>query len=213
MKINNTVKKILIVVVIILSTGLTATTVKLISMDKRIEHQDTPKVVDKDVEKVIEEVKEDVIVDPPKKEDPVVNTPKDEEIVEEDEPDKDEKPDKEDKKDKKDKQDKQDKEDKKDKNDKKDKKDKKDKPPKKDKPDKPNDQAIVKSKYISKDEATEIGLNKVGVGAKLIKIKSDLEDNPPKYELQIILGDYEYELEIHAITGAVIDFEKEEIDD
>lgn len=207
MKINNTVKKILIVVVIILSTGLTATTVKLISMDKRIEHQDTSKVVDKDVEKVIEEVKEDVIVDPPKKEDPVVNTPKDEEIVKEDEPDKDEKPDKEDKKDKKDKSDK---EDKKDKKDKKDKNDKNDKPPKKDKP---NDQAIVKSKYISKDEATEIGLNKVGVGAKLIKIKSDLEDNPPKYELQIILGDYEYELEIHAITGAVIDFEKEEIDD
>ncbi|NLC03489.1 MAG: hypothetical protein GX787_04315 [Tissierellia bacterium] len=75
------------------------------------------------------------------------------------------------------------------------------------------DKVIVKPKYITKDQAIQIGINKVGDGAKLIEIESDLDDNPPKYELEIQLGNYEYELEIHAITGSIIDFEKDEIDD
>ena len=75
------------------------------------------------------------------------------------------------------------------------------------------DKVIVKPKYVTKDKAIEIGVNKVGVGSQLIEINSDLDDNPPKYELVIQLANYEYELEIHAITGAVIDFEKDEIDD
>lgn len=80
-------------------------------------------------------------------------------------------------------------------------------------PDKKDDnKTIVKSKYISKEEAIEIAMKKVGPGGSLVEIKSDLDDNPPKYELEIILGNYEYELEIHAITGAIIDFDKDEID-
>ncbi len=68
---------------------------------------------------------------------------------------------------------------------------------------------IIKVKYITKDEAIEIGLKKLGSEAVLIDIESDLDDNPPKYELEFVLGKYEYEIEIHAITGAIIDFEKD----
>ncbi len=75
------------------------------------------------------------------------------------------------------------------------------------------DKVIVKPKYISTEQAIEIGMNKVGIGAKLVEIKSELDDNPPKYELVIISGNHEYELEIHAITGSVIDFEKDDIHD
>lgn len=74
------------------------------------------------------------------------------------------------------------------------------------------DKVIISPKYISKDEAISIGLKKVGNQSILVEIESDLDDNPPKYELEIILGAYEYELEIHAITGAIIDFERDEID-
>lgn len=216
MKTNN-ILKIVIIMVIILSIGLVATTIKLKTRDKSIENQVTPTVVDKNsvdivgkieeptIQTPLEEIKDNnpvdkapVIENKPTEEDKPSKeeTPKDEESDSKDKPNKD-KPNKEDKKDNK--------KDKKDKKDNKDKKDKKDKSK--------EEQAMVKPKYISKDEATEIGLNKVGNGAKLIKIKSDFDDNPPKYDLKIILGNYEYEIEVHAITGAVIDFEKEEIDD
>lgn len=80
------------------------------------------------------------------------------------------------------------------------------------KPPKDDDKVIVPSKYISKDEAIAIALKRVGSGARLVEIESDLDDNPPKYEIELILGNYEYEIEIHAITGAIIDFDKDEID-
>lgn len=232
MKTNNIIK-ILVIMVIILFIGLVATTIKLKTRDKSVENQGTPTVVDKNLGDIVrkpeeptiqtplEEIKDSNSVDKapvienksteedePSKE----KTFKDEKTDSKDKPNKNkpnkEKPDKE-KPDKekpdKDKpnKDKPNKDDKKD--NKKDKKDKKDKSK--------EEQAIVKPKYISKDEAIEIGLNKVGDGAKLIKIKSDLDDNPPKYDLKIILGNYEYEIEVHAITGSVIDFEKEEVDD
>lgn len=202
MKINNTVK-ILVFVVVLLFIGLTATSVKLLSLDKKLNHENTSKIVKPLVEKT--EI-----------EDPVVSNTKDENPIVDPEPIKEEIPINVDeaikveepiigynlppdkgpyKKDKKDKD-----KDQKSENE-------------KSKKDKSKDKSIVSSKYITTEKAIEIGINKVGVGAELIKIKSDLDDNPPKYELEITLGNYEYELEIHAITGAVIDFEKDEKDD
>lgn len=142
MKTNNVIK-ILIIVVILLSIGLTATSIKLISLEKKVDNIDIP-IVKEPIES---------------KDPPVVEEP--------------------------------------------------DIPPVIKEPDK----VIVKSEYITKEKAIDIGINKVGVGSQLIEIRSDLDDNPPKYELVIQLGNYEYELEIHAITGAVIDFDKDEIDD
>lgn len=86
-------------------------------------------------------------------------------------------------------------------------------PEPKPKPEPPiNEEVIVPSTYISKDQATAIALNRVGSGSVLVEIESDLDDNPPKYEVEVILGDFTYELEIHAITGAIIDFEQDERD-
>ena len=235
MKTNNMIK-ILVLIIIILSIGLLVTAIKLKTMDKSIVNKDTPVVVDKSSVDILE-IPEDELVEngeEDKQDEPIVetptedikeNTPEDEEppidikSTEEDKPSKDSKPSnqgkpKDEKPDNKDKpnKDKPSKEEKKD--NKKDNKSKDNKKDKSDKKDKSKDEkAMVKPKYISKDEATKIGLNKVGPGAKLIKIKSDLDDNPPKYDLKIILGNYEYEIEIHAITGALIDFEKEEVDD
>lgn len=227
MKINSMVKILvmLIIIIIILSIGLVATTIKLTTMGKSIANQDTPIVVDKGSEDIVEKLEEKPVEEKlEEKIDEPVKEPSVEEII-------DNKPSKEDKtnneksnnkdkpeknkpnkdKSEKDKQNK-DKPNKdkpnKDKPNKENKKDKKDN--KKDKP--KEEKEMVKSKYISKDEATKIGLNKVGDGAELIKIKSDFDGNPPKYNLKIVLGNYEYEIEIHGITGAVIDFEKDEID-
>ena len=159
MKTNNLIK-ILIIVVILLSIGLTATSIKLISLDKKVNNIENKPMVQNPIEEepgVDESVIEEPIIEKPIVVGPV--EPNNPPVIKE-----------------------------------------------------PN-KVIVKPKYISKEQAMEIGINKVGKGAKLILIESDLDNNPPKYELEIILDNYEYELEIHAITGAIIDFDKDEIDD
>lgn len=167
---------ILTIMVIILSAGLGAATMKIVSMDKKIENNKNliisqkPELPIKE-KPVIEEKppieKEDPIVeDPPKEEPPKIDKPNNPSKVEQ--------------------------------------------PHKVEKVEEP---VIVKPTFISSEEAIKIGKNKVGAEAKLIKIEADLDDNPPKYNIELVLGDYEYELEIHAITGAVIDFERDEIDD
>lgn len=167
---------ILTIMVIILSAGLGAATMKIVSMDKKIENNKNLIISQKielptKEEPVIEEKlpveKEDPIVeDPPKEESPKIDKPNNPPKVEQ--------------------------------------------PPKVEKVEEP---VIVKPTFISSEEAIKIGKNKVGAEAKLMKVEADLDDNPPKYNIELVLGNYEYELEIHAITGAVIDFEKDEIDD
>lgn len=170
---------ILTIMVIILSAGLGAATMKIVSMDKKIENNKNlimsqkPELPIKE-KPVIEEKppieKEDPIVeDPPKEEPPKIDKPNNPPKVEQ--------------------------------------------PHKVEKVEKVEEPVIVKPTFISSEEAIKIGKNKVGAEAKLIKIEADLDDNPPKYNIELVLGDYEYELEIHAITGAVIDFERDEIDD
>ena len=72
-----------------------------------------------------------------------------------------------------------------------------------------NNQSIVASKIISKDKAIEIGLKKIGSKSKLITVDSVLDDNPPKYILTISKNKSKYYIEIHAKTGAILDYEKE----
>lgn len=86
-------------------------------------------------------------------------------------------------------------------------------PPVEKDPELPKDKdEIVTTKYITKAKAIEIAIAKVGDGAKVIEVEEDLDDNPPKYEIELILGAYEYDVEIHAITGAIIDFDKDDLD-
>ena len=68
---------------------------------------------------------------------------------------------------------------------------------------------VVDVKYITKEKAIEIAHNKIGSKATLEDIDFDEDDNPPKYEIEMHDDKYEYEIEIHAITGAVLEFERD----
>jgi len=70
----------------------------------------------------------------------------------------------------------------------------------------------VPSGFISAEQAAGIAVNQIGKGAQVTKTESEFDENPPKYELTVIYGGYRYELEIHARTGAIIDFEKKKLD-
>ena len=69
---------------------------------------------------------------------------------------------------------------------------------------------VVEVKYITKEKAIQIAIARIGSNATLEEIEFDKGDNPPKYEIEMYDDKYEYEIEIHAITGAVLDFEREE---
>lgn len=77
--------------------------------------------------------------------------------------------------------------------------------------DKINKKPVVNVKYITEQEAVKIALDKIGREAKVEEIEFDKDDNPPKYEIEMYNKDYEYEIEIHAITGAILKFEREKV--
>jgi uncharacterized membrane protein YkoI len=66
------------------------------------------------------------------------------------------------------------------------------------------------SRYISQETAKKIAVDHVGSGSKIRSFEEELDDSPPKFEIELEHGNYQYDLEIHAITGAIIDFEREE---
>lgn len=67
-------------------------------------------------------------------------------------------------------------------------------------------------KYIGEAKAKSIALKKVGKGT-VIKIDFDYDDGVPVYEVDIIKGEFEYEVEIHAKTGKILKFEVEHMYD
>lgn len=79
-----------------------------------------------------------------------------------------------------------------------------------DKIDKDKNKPVIDVKYITEKEATKIALDKIGRDATVEEIEFEKNDNPPKYEIEMYNKDYEYEIEIHAITGAILKFEREE---
>ncbi len=69
-------------------------------------------------------------------------------------------------------------------------------------------------KYISTDKALEIALAKVGITDVIAEnipnvVKMDFENGAMVYEVEILYGGYEYELDIDALNGAVLSFEQE----
>lgn len=71
---------------------------------------------------------------------------------------------------------------------------------------------VKEGKYITKEESIKIALAKIGKDAKLdeIELEDDDDDNDtPIYEIEMYDDNYEYELEIHAITGEILKFKKE----
>lgn len=66
--------------------------------------------------------------------------------------------------------------------------------------------------YISKKSAKQIALDHAGVSAKNAKfddVELDTDDGVPSYEIEFEVGEDEYEYDIHAVTGKILDFEQD----
>lgn len=69
------------------------------------------------------------------------------------------------------------------------------------------------SEFISLDEAKEIAFDHAGVdGSKAKFDDAELEKSDKRYELEFYIDDVEYEFDIHAVTGDVIEYERDEVD-
>ena len=64
------------------------------------------------------------------------------------------------------------------------------------------------SVYIGESKARNIALKKAP-GASITKFEFDRDDGTAVYEIELRKGIYEYEVKINAVTGAVIEFEKD----
>ena len=69
----------------------------------------------------------------------------------------------------------------------------------------------VDSKYITADEAIAIAMK--SAQGTVTDLELDDDDGRVHYDIEIEDGVYEYEFEIDAITGEVLDFEKDRDDD
>ncbi|MDO5123052.1 MAG: PepSY domain-containing protein [Eubacteriales bacterium] len=70
--------------------------------------------------------------------------------------------------------------------------------------------------FITLREAMEIALAHAGVAFEDARFEDrdfDVEDGTPYYELEFTAGGYEYEYDIHAVTGAILNVEFEPEDD
>lgn len=70
--------------------------------------------------------------------------------------------------------------------------------------------------YIGLEKARQIALKKAGVSANDVRWEDrefDLDDGIPVYELEFSAGSMEYSCDVHAVTGAVLDYDVEHDDD
>ena len=77
---------------------------------------------------------------------------------------------------------------------------------------KPNSSQSVSSAYISASKAKNIALEHAGVSAanaSFIKAEFDRDDGKAVYEIEFFSKGYDYEYEIDAKSGKVLDFDKE----
>ena len=68
------------------------------------------------------------------------------------------------------------------------------------------------SGYIGTAKAKKIALEYAGVSASkadFIKVSLDYDDGVRIYDVEFYAGDYEYEFEINARTGAIYDYDKD----
>jgi len=66
---------------------------------------------------------------------------------------------------------------------------------------------------ITLEQAEAIALSQFDGEVRVLESEDNTDDNPPHYELELTDGQYDYEIKIHALTGAVIDYEREPIED
>ena len=77
-------------------------------------------------------------------------------------------------------------------------------------------QPTAASSYIGTDKAKSIALKQAGLSLNNVnftKAKLDKEDGVYVYELEFVSGAYEYDFEIDAKSGNIIDYDVDDIDD
>lgn len=67
--------------------------------------------------------------------------------------------------------------------------------------------------FLKSDQAVGLVKDRVGNAARVLSVEAEFDDNPPVYEIELIDDQYHYEIEIHAITGAILEYERTHIDD
>lgn len=80
----------------------------------------------------------------------------------------------------------------------------------------PSDNATENSNTITMEKAKKIALKKAGLTEKdgtWKKEKTDRDDGRMTYELEFVSGEMEYDIEIDAESGSILEFEKESIYD
>lgn len=71
----------------------------------------------------------------------------------------------------------------------------------------------VGQKYITLKQAEEIALKKVNdKKAEIVEFEIELTEKIPNYEFEIVTEGHEYKIEINAISGEIIEYEKDTID-
>lgn len=68
------------------------------------------------------------------------------------------------------------------------------------------------SKFIGEDKAKEMALAKAGISAEGVtfdRVDLDLDDGVWRYEIEFRQGNTEYDVEVKADDGAILEFEKD----
>ena len=70
--------------------------------------------------------------------------------------------------------------------------------------------ALAANTKITADQAKEIAVKRAGVpGARYTKVKLDYEHGRYEYEIEFLYNGYEYDVEVDANTGHILDFDVE----
>jgi uncharacterized membrane protein YkoI len=69
--------------------------------------------------------------------------------------------------------------------------------------------AVPKVTYLTAEEAIQIALSHAGVTAKNAYAEFDIDDGRAEFDVEFCVDRMEYEYEIDAITGKILNFEKE----
>ena len=67
------------------------------------------------------------------------------------------------------------------------------------------------NQFIGADQAKSIALAHAGNGAVIKSVELE-DDYPPVYKIDVRIGDEEFELKIHAVTGALLEESREDDD-
>ena len=77
----------------------------------------------------------------------------------------------------------------------------------------PSSSATQPAQPLTAEEAKAIALNHAGFTqdqVKFLRAEYEIDDRIPQYDVDFVKGQWEYDYEIHAETGAILSFEKDD---